>query len=187
MKTNKIAQIKNNIQNNNIAIMGHMGSGKSLIGRLIAQNLNFDHIDSDRLIELITKKSINDIFFKKGENYFRNIEEKTIINLCNKKKIILSLGGGSILSKKVRDFLVKNNYITLFIDVDFEILSKRLEKSSKRPLLKNVDIKKKLKDLDKERRKYYLLADIILKNYDDPQKIVSKFLEEYKKINEKNN
>ncbi len=187
MKTNKIAQIKNNIQNNNIAIMGHMGSGKSLIGRLIAQNLNFEHIDSDRLIELITKKSINDIFSKKGENYFRNIEEKTIINLCNKKKIILSLGGGSILSKKVRDFLVKNNYITLFIDVDFEILSKRLEKSSKRPLLKNVDIKKKLKDLDKERRKYYLLADIILKNYDDPQKIVSKFLEEYKKINEKNN
>jgi len=182
MKTNKIAKIKKNIQNNNVAIMGHMGSGKSLIGRLLAKDLNFEHIDSDNLIENITKKTISDIFKTKGENYFRKIEEESIINLFSKKKIVLSLGGGSILSEKVRDFLDKNNYITLFIDVDFETLKKRLYNSSKRPLLQNVNIEKKLIELDKERRKYYLLADIILTNYDDPLKIVSKFLEEYKKI-----
>ncbi len=86
MKTNKIAKIKKNIQNNNVAIMGHMGSGKSLIGRLLAKDLNFEHIDSDNLIENITKKTISDIFKTKGENYFRKIEEESIINLFSKKK-----------------------------------------------------------------------------------------------------
>ena len=55
---------------------------------------------------------------------------------------------------------------------------------AKRPLLINEDIEKKLKELDSKRRKYYLLADVILKNYDDPNKIVSAFLEKYKKCQE---
>ena len=182
MKIAKIAKTAKNTQKINIVIIGHMGSGKSLIGRLIAKELNFKHIDSDGLIEKSSSETINNIFKTKGEKYFRKIEEETIINLSFKKAIVLSLGGGSIISQKVRDFLMKNNFVSLFLDIDFKILKKRLSNSSKRPLLVNVDIEKKIKELDSKRRKYYLLADVILKNYDDPNKIVSVFLEKYKKI-----
>tara|TARA_Y100001970_G_C14236705_1_gene862277 strand:+ start:1094 stop:1654 length:561 start_codon:yes stop_codon:yes gene_type:complete len=185
MKIAKIAKTQKNYQKNNIAIIGHMGSGKSLIGKLIAKDLNYEHIDSDKLIEKNINKSINDIFLEKGENYFRKIEENSITKLYDKNNLVLSLGGGSILSKKVRDFLFKYNFVTLFLDVDLEILQKRLINSKKRPLLFNVNIGEKLKELDSKRRKFYLLADIKLKNCDDPNQIVSIFLENYKKL--KNN
>ena len=165
-----------------------MGSGKSLLGKLIAQNLAYQHLDSDKLIEKERKKKIIDIFSTEGEASFRSIEEKVILNLYNKNKIVLSLGGGSILSKKVRDFL-KNDFITLFLDVDKNILVERLKKTSKRPLLLDTNIEKKIKELDIVRRKYYSLSDIILTNNEEPDKIIKIFLHKYSLLinNEKNN
>ena len=88
--------------NKNIALIGHMGSGKSLIGKLIAKKLKFKHLDSDKLIEKKTSIKIKDIFNNQGESSFRNIEEKIILSLTNQNNLVLSLGGGSILSKKIR-------------------------------------------------------------------------------------
>ena len=169
-----------------IAIIGHMGSGKTLIGKLIAKELNYRFFDSDNLIEKNVKKSIKDIFHSEGEEKFRKIEEKIIINLQNKTKIVLSLGGGAILSSQTRKFL-KTHFITVFLDTDFEILQQRLKKSYKRPLLINENILQKLKKLDSIRRKYYLLADIKINNYKSPADTVSIFLEEFNQLNEKNN
>ena len=104
-----------------IAIIGHMGSGKTLIGKLIAQKLNYRFFDSDKLIEENTQKSIKNIFKDEGESEFRKIEEKTIVNFQNKREIVLSLGGGAILSSKTRKIL-KNQFITVFLDTDFKIL-----------------------------------------------------------------
>lgn len=169
----------------NIALIGHMGSGKSVIGNLIAIKLKYKHVDSDNIIEKLTKKSINELFQIYGENGFREIEKKTILNLHNEKKIILSLGGGSILAEEVRNFL-KNNFITIFLDIDIKTLVDRLKNSKKRPLLLNENIENKIKKLDNDRRKFYLAADIIIGKYENPSQTLSTFLNEYKKINAKN-
>ena len=169
-----------------IAIIGHMGSGKTLIGKLIAKELNYRFVDSDKIIEKNTQKSIKKIFYSEGEAEFRKIEEKTIINLQDKRKIVLSLGGGAILSAQTRK-LLKTDFVTVFLDTDFEILQQRLKKSYKRPLLINENILQKLKKLDNIRRKYYLLADIKINNYASPANTVSIFLKKIKEINEKNN
>ncbi len=172
--------------NKSIALIGHMGSGKSLIGKLIAKELNFRFFDSDKLIEKNTQKSIKNIFHSEGEEKFRKIEEKTIMNLQNETKIVLSLGGGAILSSQTRK-LLKTHFITVFLDTDFEILQQRLKKSYNRPLLINENILQKLKKLDNIRRKYYLLADIKINNYESPANTVSIFLKEFNQLNEKNN
>ena len=169
-----------------IAIIGHMGSGKTLIGKLIAKKLNYRFFDSDKLIEKNTQKSITNIFHDEGEAEFRKIEEKTISKLQNETKIVLSLGGGAILSSPNRK-LLKIHFITVFLDTDFEILQQRLKKSYKRPLLINENILQKLKKLDNIRRKYYLLADIKINNYESPENTVSIFLKEFNQLDEKNN
>jgi shikimate kinase len=174
-----------NYHDKNIALIGHMGSGKSTIGKLIAKKLKLRYLDSDQLIEKNTNKTIYEIFKSDGETKFRTIEESTILSLKNKKNLVLSLGGGSIISAKVRQLLNKN-YITLFLDIDLSILVKRLKYSNKRPLIAGQDIETKIKELDIFRRKYYLLADIILKEYDNPSETLINFLIKYKKLNEKN-
>ena len=169
-----------------IAIIGHMGSGKTLIGKLISKELNYRFFDSDKIIEKNTQKSIKNIFENEGEAEFRKIEKKTIFSIRNERKIVLSLGGGAILSSETRKIL-KNHFITVFLDPDFEILHQRLKKSYKRPLLINENILQKIQKLDNIRRKYYLLADIKIKNYESPANTVSIFLKEFNQLNEKNN
>ena len=167
---------------NNIALIGHMGSGKSTIGKLLAKKLNFYHIDSDRLIEKKYNKTIKEIFTENGEEFFRNIEEEAILNI-QQNNCVLSLGGGAILRESIRN-LLKNKFITIFLDVDIMKLVDRLQKSSKRPLLINSDIEKKIKELDLTRRKFYLLADITIRNINDPLNAVNIIMEKYKILNE---
>ena len=172
----------------NIAIIGHMGSGKSILGSLIAKTLKIDHLDSDQIIELKTGMTISEIFKEKGESAFRSIEKKTILNIDTKKNFVLSLGGGSILSAQIREFL-KKYFITIFLDVNMAILVKRLSKSSKRPILYGVNIKEKIKELDLARRKYYLLADIRFEKNESINKSLASvlsILNKQFKINEKN-
>ena len=89
----------------NVALIGHMGSGKSILGQTIAKKLLIDHIDTDKEISKFDNSTINDIFLSKGESYFRDLESKIITRLLNQNNIVLSLGGGSILNKQIRDKL----------------------------------------------------------------------------------
>ena len=98
----------------------------------------------------------------------------------------MSLGGGSILDMAVRNKLKKKS-LTLFLDVNLKELEKRLKRSFNRPLLKNIDINEKMKKLDTERRKYYLLADIIIQNTNNPIDTFKNFIKEFSIFNEKTN
>lgn len=159
----------------NIVLIGHMGSGKTLIARKLSKLNNINHLDSDKIIEDFTEKSIKSIFEINGEAYFRNIEEKIVLDILNKNDTIISLGGGSILSSKVRK-LLKNNSITIFLDVDTKTLQLRLKNSKKRPLINQFNIEEKIKDLDKQRRKYYLLADITIKNHKNTNETIQELI-----------
>ena len=133
------------IKKKNICIMGLMGSGKSIIGKDLSKYLNLKFYDTDKEIELKTKKSINEIFEEDGESYFREIEEKICIELLNQNNCVISLGGGSIINKKIRKAINQNSY-SIYLQVKLNNLVNRLKSSKKRPLLnKNLNKKEILK------------------------------------------
>ena len=76
--------MKNNVSN--IVLLGHMGSGKSTIGKSLAKKLSIDFVDSDYEIEKHTNSKITEIFLNQGENRFREIEENIIKQIFNSKK-----------------------------------------------------------------------------------------------------
>ena len=87
----------------NIVLLGHMGSGKSTIGKSLAKKLSRDFVDTDYEIEKYTNTKIREIFLNQGENQFREIEENIIKQILNsKEKKVIALGGGSFESKNVK-------------------------------------------------------------------------------------
>ena len=185
MKNKELENKLTELNKNNIALIGHMGSGKSSLGNFIAKKFDLEHIDTDNQIVKFEGKSISEIFNENGEKHFRLIEKKIISKLVKKKNVVLSLGGGSVLSSKTRKIL-KENTITIFLDVDLNVLEKRLKKSFNRPLIKNTNISKKIKELDIIRRKYYLMADIKVNITNQSFHSTCKnILEEFSKLNER--
>ena len=147
----------------NITFCGMMGSGKSLIGKKFAKIIDFNFIDTDSFIEKKTGKSINQIFSESGEIFFRELEENYISKILHKKNYVFSLGGGVMNNVNLRNIIKKNSY-NIYLEVEINILSKRLEYSKKRPLINNINIKKKLNKLITERENYYKEADLKIKN-----------------------
>ena len=162
---------KNTVKN--ICFVGFMGSGKSILGKDLSKLYNIEFFDSDFEIEKKIGKSINQIFIDSGENYFRKIEEKVCIDLLKVENCIISLGGGSIISSKIRKIIKKNSF-SIYLKVDINILLKRLKSSKKRPLLKYSN-KEDIKKLYNEREIFYNKSDLVIDNnnnkYDAIQKI----------------
>ena len=122
-----------NINNKiNITLCGMMGSGKSAIGRILADKLDYNFIDVDKMIENEAKKTIKTIFKEDGEVYFRDLEEKITIKILDNHETIVSLGGGAVINKNIRDYIKKNSY-NIYLNVDVDILTKRLQNSKTRP------------------------------------------------------
>ncbi len=120
----------------NIVFLGMMGAGKTTIGKLVSQKLSFDFYDTDNEIENKLSLKISKIFQNKGENFFREIEEKITLELLNKKKTIIALGGGTFLNNKVRKEIL-NNHLSFWLKWDDEILLNRIKNSHKRPIAFN--------------------------------------------------
>ena len=120
--------------NKNIVLLGMMGSGKSSIGYLLSKNINLNFLDVDKFIEKETDLKIYDIFQKKGEVYFRNLEEKTTLKLLKGKGKIISLGGGGFLNKNIRKEILKN-HISFWLNWKNSTIINRILKSKKDQLL----------------------------------------------------
>ena len=160
----------------NITFCGMMGSGKSLIGRKFAKIINYNFLDTDSLIEKKTGKSINQIFNDSGEIFFRELEENYIGKILLKKNYVFSLGGGVMNNFKLRNIIKKNSF-NIYLQVETNLLSKRVESSKNRPLINNLNIKQKLNELMKERESFYKEADLTIKN----DKKISDTINELKK------
>ena len=147
----------------NITFCGMMGAGKSLIGKKFAKIIDFNFLDTDSFIEKKTGKSISQIFSESGEIFFRELEENYISKILNKKNYVFSLGGGVMNNLNLRNIIKQNSY-NIYLKVEVNILSKRLEFSKHRPLISNINIKKKLNELIKKRENFYKEADLTIKN-----------------------
>ena len=133
-------------------LIGMMGSGKSSVGKLLANKLQFSNIDIDKEIEKDEKLSIKEIFEKKGENYFREIESKYLLRKRN--SAVVSCGGGIVLNKKNREFLKTSGY-TIYLKSSIPTLEKRLLNENSRPLLINDNFKETLINIYSKRKTLY--------------------------------
>jgi shikimate kinase len=160
-----------------------MGSGKSSLGKKLAKSLDKKFIDTDKEIEKRENKTINEIFENNGEKYFREKEKEFLINIPNNLNIIIATGGGIITNQENRKKLKENKVI--FLNASIERQSKRTSKSDKRPLLKNVNRLKKLRELYDQRLELYREVSNIEINVDKfkSKDILIKIIEE---LNENN-
>ena len=142
------------MNSNNIFLIGLMGSGKTTIGKLLSKKLDKVFFDSDQVIEEELGVKVPLIFEYEGESGFRDRESKVLKDLVVKKNIILSTGGGVILSSKNRE-LLSSNGIVIYLKADYENLAKRMENDKSRPLLQGTEIISNLKRLFKIRDPLY--------------------------------
>ncbi len=137
----------------NLVLVGMMGSGKSTIGSLISKKLNLKFIDIDNVLENEAKMKISEIFEKKGENFFRNLEEKITLKLLRSTNNIISLGGGSFINEKIRKEILLNNF-SFWLNCDAKTLLKRIKKNKKRPVAFNLNNNEILELIEKRRKIY---------------------------------
>ena len=140
----------------NIVFLGMMGSGKTSMVLLLSRSLKIEFYDIDDLIESEMGMKISKIFETKGENFFRSIEEKITLRILKKKNIIVSLGGGAFLNKKIRKEVLENHK-SFWLKLDSKIIIERIKNSPKRPIAINAT-KNDLMNLIKKRSNIYSKA-----------------------------
>jgi shikimate dehydrogenase len=144
----------------NIILIGFMGVGKTEVGKLLAKKLNMTYIDTDAIIEKEQKMTINDIFAKKGEESFRDMETVLLDELSSLKDHVISTGGGIILKPgNVKKLKSMGPLILLWADPD--TVYERVKGEGTRPLLNVADPKGKIKEILQFREPIYKgIADL---------------------------
>ncbi len=140
-----------------------MAVGKTTVGKRIATKLNLPFYDSDKEIEINTNISVSSFFETYGEEKFRLIEEKVILDHVyskTNKGFVMSLGGGSFINRKIREAILDKG-ISVWLNANIDIINLRVHnKRNTRPLLKELDTKEKLISLMQKRSKFYSKANI---------------------------
>ncbi len=140
----------------NIVFLGMMGSGKTSMGSLISKKLKLEFFDIDNEIERELNASISNIFKNKGEKFFREFEEKITLKILKKENVVISLGGGTFLNKKVRKEIL-SNHLSFWLNWNSDTLIKRIKNSHKRPISFQAS-NAELIDLIKKRSNFYSKA-----------------------------
>ncbi len=162
----------------NISLIGMMGSGKTSIGKLLAQKLpHFNFVDTDDEIVKTENKTINDIFKEYGEKYFRETETNVLNEILNKDNQIISTGGGIVLvERNLLNLFEKSKMI--YLKADSDELYKRIRYNTDRPLLNDGDMKIKIKNLLAEREDKYKRAHFTIDTTNKTPDIIVKEITE---------
>jgi len=137
----------------NLILVGMMGSGKSTLGSLISKKLNLKFIDIDNILENEAKMKISEIFKKKGEDFFRNLEEKITLKVLRLNNNVISLGGGGFINEKIREEVLINNF-SFWLNCDAKTLLKRIKKNKKRPVTSSLNDNEILELIEKRKKIY---------------------------------
>jgi shikimate kinase len=119
---------------NNIALIGFSGIGKSTIGKIVADKLALQFVDTDKLIESRLNMTIKRIFAEHGEEYFRQIEKEVIQECSHKNGIVIATGGGAVLNTNNIESL-KVNGLVILLKARLDIIYRNVCKDQTRPLL----------------------------------------------------
>lgn len=140
-----------------VILMGPPGSGKSTVGKHLAKELGITLIDTDRIIEEQEGRTIADIFLTDGEEGFRAIEKKVVLESLNMDDCIVALGGGSVLDPDVQARLTQCPEV-IFLDVSISNAAPRVGFNKERPLLMGNPRQQWLQLMEKRRSIYESLA-----------------------------
>lgn len=158
----------------NIVLCGMPSSGKTTIGKTVANMLDMQFVDTDALIVEIEDREITDIFKTDGESYFRKVESEIIEKVSKQDGVVISLGGGAVINPK--------NVLNLRTNGKLYLLERDLDKltpTHDRPLSVNYE---KLAELFKVRMPIYRqVADVYVDNNGLPENAVKKIVDDYKR------
>lgn len=162
----------------NIVLLGFMGTGKTGVGRQLAQDLGREFVEMDALIEEREKTTINDIFAEKGEAYFRALECEIARQLAARQGLVVSAGGGVVLNRSNVQALEESG-ILICLQAAPEEIYRRVVRETQRPLLRGSDPLAKIKALLDFRKPYY---DKIKLQLDTTGKSIQQVVEEIKRL-----
>ncbi len=155
-----------------IFLIGFMGSGKSTIGKLLAEKLHFDFIDTDTMIEQREDMTIKAIFDKYGEDYFRDLEAVLLKEVSQRTKAVVSTGGGMpIYHNNIG--LMNQHGTSIYLSLAANRIVERLENNDKRPLLQK-KTSKEVADMLNLRRSIYLKADFTVMAFRPPKAVTDR-------------
>ncbi|SPF43706.1 Shikimate kinase [Candidatus Desulfosporosinus infrequens] len=158
----------------NIVLIGFMGTGKSTVGKRLAQALAWDFVDTDSEIGEVTNLSVTEIFRRHGETRFRSEERIVVARLSQQEQIVIATGGGTVLNPLNWEALAQNGTV-IALYATLEAILSRIGHKNDRPLLKGS--KEAIEKLWSERQACYAQADFTVdtsqKNIDE---VVSEIL-----------
>ncbi len=165
------------VPDQSIVLVGLMGVGKTTVGRRLAKRLNLGFVDADAEIERAAGLTIEEIFDRFGEDYFRDGERRVIARLLEGKCQVIATGGGAFINEETRA-LILEKAIAIWLDADLDTLVKRVGRRNTRPLLKTGDPGEILADLAIKRNPVYATAHIHVTGNDSPHEAtVEKIIE----------
>lgn len=175
---------------NRIFLIGFMGAGKTTIGSLIAEILNYNFIDIDYLIEEKVGKSITNIFSEEGQEQFRKYEQKILKDIVKQENIVVATGGGTPCYNNNMD-LIKKSGISVYLKQPALMLYYRLrETQDYRPLIADInlpDLMPTINNTLRERKPFYKQADITIQYNSSPiYEVADKIITELYKLGLRN-
>ena len=138
----------------NIVLTGMMGTGKTAVGKRLAQKLNMKYIGTDEIIEKDVGMSIPKIFKKRGEPYFRDVETKAVKCVAMLDNFVIDTGGGVVQKSENMEELERNG-VVICLTASPEVILKRTSKTNYRPLLDVDNPKSEIRKLLEKRKRFY--------------------------------
>jgi shikimate kinase/3-dehydroquinate synthase len=144
----------------NIVLIGFMGTGKSAVGQVVARRLGWTCIDTDRRVEARERATIPQIFARRGEAHFREVEARVIAEAAARRDVVIATGGGAVLRPENMRRLREHGWI-VSLTAPADVLLKRLSDGGRRPLLQG-DVRGNVMRLLDQRRPLYRDADLMI-------------------------
>lgn len=164
----------------NIALCGFMGTGKSSVGRIVAEQLHFAFLDTDTVIEARAGKSISKIFEEDGEAFFRELERKIVKELSQRTRTVISTGGGLVVDPENMASL-KEHACVVCLWASPAAIYARVKNQNHRPLLQAPEPIEKIEQLLKERAPFYKQADVLLNTeIRSPREVAQQVLHQFR-------
>lgn len=166
----------------NIILCGFMGSGKTTVGRRIAQKARMEFVDLDQYIEARQERSIPDIFAQDGEESFRRMETEAAKELAGRRGLVIAAGGGTLLrAQNVQIF--RNSGVTVLLDTPIWLIQERLKNDTGRPLLQKPNRRQLIANLYRQRLPAYCTAaDLIVDGAGGVERVAGRVLEQVNRL-----
>jgi shikimate kinase len=161
----------------NIFLIGFMGAGKTTVGKILANKLRLTFLDLDELIEKELKLTIQEIFSKHGEDFFRDAETKVLRAIAKKEGQVVATGGGVVLRTENWEQMEKRG-ITVYLRAPAEVLWSRVGNNASRPLLQVENPFERVCELLSKRIPLYEKADLILDTENVPPEDIAEEIRE---------